>query len=413
MSVIKAFAALRPKPEYAADIAAPPFDVLDGGEAREMAEGNPYSFLHVSKAEIDLDGPISAYDGRVYAKAASNLGWLAANAMLRDDRPCLYIYRLTMDGAAQTGLVMCGSTGEYLSGRIRRHELTREDKERDRTRHIEATNANAEPVFLAYRHADNPGIRARLGAFTSGCQPVYDFTADDGIRHQVWVIDGAEDIEGFISDFQILPMIYIADGHHRSAAAANVAQSRRETGADPNAEYNYMLSVVFPDTELRILACNRVVKDLNGLSPDGFLSALSGLFAVSRSDTQVWPDRLHVFGMYLDKCWYRLELIHTETISGGLTGVLDVSVLQDAVLAPILGIGDPRTDKRIDFIGGVRGLGELEKMVDSGEMAVAFSLFPTSMDQLLAVAGADEIMPPKSTWFEPKLRSGLFIHMLK
>jgi len=412
MAVIKAFTALRPKPELAGLIASPPFDVLSSDEAREMADGNIYSFLRVVKPEVDLDRSIDVYDDRVYAKAASNLNWLAGAAMVQDSAPCLYIYRLTMNGAAQTGLVMCCSVDEYLAGAIKKHELTREDKERDRTRHIEATDANTEPVFLAYRHSDNTDIQGRLETYALGNNPIYDFVAGDGIRHQVWLVSSAEYIKTLIEDFRVLPALYIADGHHRSASAANVAVKRREGGTNPNAEFNYMLAVVFPDTELRIMDYNRVVKDLNGLASDSLLTRISGRFAVSFSDAPVRPGGPHEFGMYTDRRWYRLRLRETGETLKTPADMLNTSILQNTLLSPILGIGDPRTDKRIDFIGGARGLNELEKLVNSGEMAVAFSLFPTSMEQLMAIADAGEIMPPKSTWFEPKLRSGLFVHRL-
>jgi len=412
MSKIKPFTALRPKPGYADAVASPPFDVLTSDEAREMAKGNPYSFLRVVKPEIDLDPSIGVYDDRVYAMASRNLNELARSVMIRDKKPCLYIYRLTMGGAEQTGLVACGCVDEYLSGKIKKHELTREDKEMDRTRHIEATNANTEPIFLAYRHSDNPGIRERLKASTLNSEPAYDFIAMDGIRHQVWIVGGADEIDGYVRDFQQLPSMYIADGHHRSASAANVAMKRRECGYDPDAEFNFTLYTIFPDIELSIMDYNRVVKDLNGLSSSEFLAKVSRLYAVSASDAPVKPKKPHEFGLYLDRKWYRLALVEDDRISAAPISSLDVSVLQETILTPILGIGDPRSDKRIDFVGGVRGLGELEKRVGSGEMAVAFSLFPTSMGQLMSVADAGEVMPPKSTWFEPKLRSGLFVHML-
>ena len=411
MAIIKPFAALRPKLGYAGLISAPPFDVLNSDEAREMAKGNPYSFLRVSKPEIDLDPSIDIYDERVYAKAAENLKWLADRVMLRDSKPCLYIYRLTMNGAGRTGLVMSAAVDEYLSGAIKKHELTREDKERDRTRHMDAVNANAEPVFLAYRHRDNPAIKDSIAAFASNNEPAYDFVSGDNIRHQLWVVDPDEYITRLTEEFKVLPAMYIADGHHRSASAANLALSRRQGGANPEAEFNFTLSVVFPDTELSIMDYNRVVKDLNGLTADELLARISAEFDVHPSETPVRPSKPNEFGMYLDKKWRRLELKETVKISGTRTDALDVSILQNTILAPILGIGDPRADKRIDFVGGIRGLSELEKRVDSGEMALAFSLFPTSMEQLMAISDAGEIMPPKSTWFEPKLRSGLFVHL--
>ena len=413
MAIIKPFAALRPKPEYAELIAAPPYDVLSSDEAREMVKDNPHSFLRVDKSEVDLDQSINIYDDRVYTKAASNLNWLAQNAMVQDGKPCLYIYKLIMNGIEQTGLVACTSVDGYLSGAIKKHELTREDKERDRTRHIDMTNANTGPIFLAYRHMDNPEIRAKIASLTSSNPAVYDFTAEDGIKHLVWVIDNEDDIKGLIECFAVLPVLYIADGHHRNASAVNIAKKRRESDLDPNAEFNYTLSVIFPDEELRILDYNRMVKDLNGLSSDEFLSKVTERFIVSSSEAPVKPGKLNEFGMYMAKKWYRLELRETDRIQKNKTDALDVAILQNTILSPLLGIGDPRTDKRIDFVGGMRGLSELEKRVDSGEMTVAFSMYPTSMSQLMAIADAGEIMPPKSTWFEPKLRSGLFVHWLK
>ncbi|MDR1558846.1 MAG: DUF1015 family protein [Clostridiales bacterium] len=413
MAVIKAFAALRPKPEYAKLIAAPPYDVLSSDEAREAVKGNPYSFLRVDKPEVDLDTSIDIYDERVYAKAAENLGWLVRNVMTRDDGPRLYIYRLIMDGAPQTGLVACCSVDEYLSGAIKKHELTREDKERDRTRHIEATNANTGPIFLAYRHSDNPAISGIIAEYARDNESAYDFVSDDGITHQVWVIDNADVMSLLTDGFAIVPSLYIADGHHRNASAANVALKRRKNNADPGAEFNYTLSVIFPDTELRILACNRLVKDLNGLSDPELLERIRERFAVTPSATPLKPNKPRVFGMYMNKKWYRLELRENWRIPERQADALDVSVLQNELLTPILGIGDPRADKRLDFVGGIRGLRELEERVELGEMAAAFSMYPTSMNQLTSIADAGEIMPPKSTWFEPKLRSGLFTHWLE
>jgi len=413
MALIKAFAALRPQPADAGFTTAPPYDVISSDEAREMVNGNKYSFLRVEKPEVDFDRSVHADDERVYARAAANLRRLARVSMIQDRKPCLYIYRLTMNGAAQTGLVMCGSVDEYLSGAIKKHELTREDKERDRTRHIDAANANTEPIFLAYRDKDNPRIRVRLAELTQNGKPAYDFMPEDHIRHEVWLIDSDEEIGRLSGEFGILPAMYIADGHHRCAAAANVALERRKEDKNPNAEFNYTLSVVFPDTQLRIMDYNRVVKDLNDMSPDDLLSRISERFTVSSSDTPVKPRQPHEFGMYMDRKWRRLAWKGTGEAAKSLADALDVSILQNCLLSPILGIGDPRTDIRIDFIGGIRGLGELEKRVDSGGMAAAFSLFPTSMEQLMAIADAGEIMPPKSTWFEPKLRSGLFVHWLE
>ncbi|MDR2649608.1 MAG: DUF1015 family protein [Clostridiales bacterium] len=411
MAVIKAFAALRPKPEYAKLIAAPPYDVLSGDEARAAVKSNPYSFLRVDKPEADLDSA-NIYDDRVYARAAQNLNWLARNVMIQDRTPYLYIYRLIMGNVRQTGLVLCSSVDEYLSGVVKKHEQTRDDKERDRTRHIEATNANTGPIFLAYRRKDSPMIGDIAAACTLNNEPVYNFGSGDGITHQVWVIDSADVIMTLTDAFKAVPALYIADGHHRNAAAVNVALKRRKNNADPSAEFNYTMSVIFPDTELRIMDYNRVVKDLNGLSFSELLERVSERFNVSLEETPQKSDKWHVFGMYLNKKWYRLELKETSRVPKKQSDTLDVSILQNELLSPILGIGDPRVDKRIDFVGGARGMDELEKQVDSGEMAAAFSMYPTSMSQLMDIADAGEIMPPKSTWFEPKLRSGLFVHWL-
>ena len=418
MATISAFSALRPKVEYAKLVASLPYDVLNSDEARELVKDNPYSFLRVEKPEIDLDRSIDIYDDRVYAKAVDNLKWLSG-AMIQDKRPNLYIYRLIMDNIQQTGIVACTALDDYLSGVIKKHELTREDKERDRTRLVEATQANTSPVLMVYPDKDNPEIRNWIADYTSSHVPMYDFTSDDGITHQVWVVDSNEDIRQLTIDFSSLPVLYIADGHHRSASAAAVGQKRRMNAKAPEAhkcnscnsckDDTSLLSVIFPDVEMRILDYNRVVADLNNLSTDELLERLEERFVVSPSDTPVKPEKQREFGMYLSKKWYRLEFKGTLN-SDSQKDALDVSILQNELLKPILSISDPRTDRRIDFVGGLRGLGELEKRVNSGEMAVAFSLFPTSMSQLMAIADAGEIMPPKSTWFEPKLRSGLFVN---
>jgi len=421
MASIRPFSALRPRVEYASLIASPPYDVLNSDEARELVKDNPYSFLRVEKPEIDLDRSIDIYDDRVYAKAVENLDWLSG-AMIKDKRPNLYIYRLIMDNIQQTGLVTCSSLDDYLSGVIKKHELTREDKERDRTRLIEATQANTSPILMVYQDKDNPDIRIRIADYTSSHMPIYDFTSDDGITHQVWVVDSNEDIRQLTIDFRSLPSLYIADGHHRSASAAAVGLKLRKSAEAPEVhECNSctgckddacLLSVIFPDIEMRILDYNRVVTDLNNLSTDELLKCLEEQFIITPSENPVKPEKQREFGMYLSNKWYRLEFKGTLN-SDNQKDALDVSILQNELLKPILGIADPRLDRRIDFVGGLRGLGELEKRVNSGEMAVAFSLYPTSMSQLMAIADAGEVMPPKSTWFEPKLRSGLFVNMLK
>ena len=411
MSIVRPFKAVRPDPKLADKVAALPYDVMNSDEAREMVKDNPYSFLHVDKAEIDLDPSIDLYDAKVYEKAASNLQQMIKDKVfIQDDKPCLYIYRLTMNGRPQTGIVGCTSIDEYLEGSIKKHEHTRADKEIDRIKHVDITNAHTGPIFLAYRA--NSDINTTVDAWVKEHTADYDFVADDDVRHEAWVVDCADVIAKIQGAFAQVPALYIADGHHRNASAVKVGLKRRE--ADPNydkeAEFNFYLSVIFPDEQLYIMDYNRVVKDLNGLSEAEFISKVKEKFDVADSSDGA-PKKLHTFGMYLNKKWYMLtakpELIIDDPIEA-----LDVSILQKQLLFPILGIDDPRTNKRIDFVGGIRGLKELERRVDSGEVKVAFSMFPTSMDELLSVADAGEVMPPKSTWFEPKLRSGMFVHLL-
>ena len=411
MSVVRPFKAVRPDPKLADKVAALPYDVMNSDEAREMVKDNPYSFLHVDKAEIDLDPGIDIYDKKVYEKAASNLQQMIKDKVfIQDDKPCFYIYRLTMNGRPQTGIVGCTSIDEYLEGTIKKHEHTRADKEVDRINHVDITNAHTGPIFLAYRA--NADINAAVNKWVKEHTPAYNFVAEDDVRHEAWVVDCADVIAKIQGGFARVPALYIADGHHRNASAVKVGLKRREANPnyDKEAEFNFYLSVIFPDEQLYIMDYNRVVKDLNGLSEDEFISKVKEKFDVADSTDGV-PKKLHTFGMYLNKKWYMLtakpELIINDPIEA-----LDVSILQKQLLFPILGIDDPRTNKRIDFIGGIRGLKELERRVDSGEMKVAFSMFPTSMDELLSVADAGEVMPPKSTWFEPKLRSGMFVHLL-
>ena len=411
MSTVRPFRAVRPDPKRADMVAALPYDVMNSDEAREMVKGNPYSFLHVDKAEIDLDRNIDLYDPKVYEKAASNLNkMIEEKVFIQDDKPCLYIYRLTMNGRPQTGLVACTSIDEYLDGAIKKHELTRADKEADRIRHVDITNANTGPIFLTYRAKKQ--IDAIIEKWIAEHEAVYDFVSIDDVKHEAWVIDCDECILEIQKMFSQVPALYIADGHHRNASAVKVGLMRREANPeyDKNAEFNFYLSVMFPHEQLNIMDYNRIVKDLNGLTDDEFLVRIKEKFSIEPSDNGN-PPRLHTFGMYISKNWYILTA-KPEVIIDDPIQSLDVSILQKQVLS-LLGIGDPRTDKRIDFVGGIRGLQELERRVDSGEMKVAFAMFPTSMEQLLTVADAGKIMPPKSTWFEPKLRSGLFIHLLK
>ncbi len=408
MATIKPFRAFRPSGN-ADKIACPPYDVLNSAEARRMAQGNPYSFLHIDKPEIDLPENIDLYAPEVYQKAKENLErFIQTGVLKQEEKPCFYVYAQTMNGRTQYGLVAAASCEEYDQGIIRKHELTRKDKEDDRTRHVAALSATTGPVFLTY--PDQPEIDRKIAQITSEF-PVYDFTSDDGIKHTVWVIDNPLDIKFLMDAFAQIPILYIADGHHRSAAAANVARERKahnpkHTGSE---NYNFFLSVIFPAKQLYVMDYNRLVKDLNGLSKEAFLAKVSDKFDITETGREK-PQKRHDFGMYLEGKWYTLTAKKGDYDAADPVAALDVSILQENLLSPILGIGDPRTDKRIDFVGGIRGIGELKKRVDGGGWKVAFSMFPTSMEELMKVADAHKIMPPKSTWFEPKLRSGLIIY---
>jgi uncharacterized protein (DUF1015 family) len=411
MTTVRPFKAVRPDPKLVDKVAALPYDVMNSDEAREMTEGNPYSFLHVDKAEIDLDRGIDLYDPKVYEKAASNLNKMIDDKVfIQEEKPCLYIYRLTMDGRPQTGIVACTSIDEYLDGKIKKHELTRADKEADRIRHVDITNANTGPIFLTYRAMAE--IDEIIEKWITEHDAAYSFVAEDDIKHEAWVVDCDECILKIQSMFERNPALYIADGHHRNASAVKVGLMRREANPDydRNAEFNFYLSVMFPHDQLRIMDYNRIVKDLNGLTDDEFMNKLKEKFDVEQRDVGR-PQKPHTFGMYMNKKWYILTA-KPEVIIDDPIEALDVSILQKQILSSLLGISDPRTDKRVDFVGGKRGLKELERRVDSGEMRAAFAMYPTSMEQLLSVADAEKIMPPKSTWFEPKLRSGMFIHLL-
>ncbi len=411
MATIKAFKAIRPTPDKAADVAALPYDVYNRAEAREAVAGKPDSFLRVDRPETTMDPDIDLYDPAVYQQAKKNLDRLIDDHILiQDDQKQFYLYELKMGDQVQTGLVACTAVDEYLNGTIKKHELTRSEKEQDRIHHVDSCDANTGPIFLTYRHRD--AIDRRVKAIQEKA-PVYAFTAEDGIRHRVWCVDDAQDIEGFVSDFNDVPALYIADGHHRAASAVKVAQMRRKAhpGYSGDEPFNYFLSVIFPDNQLAILDYNRVVKDLNGLTADAFLDAVREKCDVEKVDQAYKPGQKGTFGMFLDDQWYALK-IHDDLVNpDDPVKSLDVSLLQEEVLSPILGIGDPRTDDRIDFVGGIRGLGELERRVHT-DMTVAFSMYPTSIHELMAIADAGLLMPPKSTWFEPKLRSGLFIHKL-
>jgi uncharacterized protein (DUF1015 family) len=398
---IRPFCALRPASGRAGDVLAPPYDVLSSEEARARADGKPWSFLHISKPEIDLDPAVDPYDRSVYAKGAENLKrMIAAGVMIRDPEPCYYVYRLSWRDRVQTGLAVAASLADYASNRIRKHELTTPTKEDDRVRQIEAVNAHTGPVMTAYPSA--PAIDAMLDELARG-EPEVDVTAEDGVRHQLWVIRNAAIIARLTQAFEALPALYIADGHHRSAAAARVAQARGNgSGADAD-----FLAVLFPHHEMTILDYNRVIRDLNGRSAEQLLAALGERFTVVPSDRPVRPSTAGEFGMFLGDRWYRLTLKPELIPLNDPIGRLPITLLARNAIEPLFGITEPRTDRRIDFVGGGRGLGELERRVKSGEMAVAFALYPTQMDDLMAVADAGGIMPPKSTWFEPKLADGM------
>ena len=412
MSVIRPFSALRPKKEYASAVAALPYDVMNSEEAREKVKDLPYSFLHVDKAEIDLPVGTDIYSDAVYAKAAENLKKLMSDGIcVLDSKKNLYIYRQTMGDVVQTGVVGCASVDDYLNGVIKRHELTRADKEEDRIRHVDTCDANTGPIFLAYR--EKAEINAVLDKYTA-LAPEYDFISDGGVRNEVWVVEDEADIKTLTDGFAQIPSLYIADGHHRAASAVKVALKRRAAHPDYTGEeeFNYFLAVYFRSNDLKILDYNRLIKDLNGLSPEELLSKLGESFTVEAHDGAVRPASRHSFGMYLDGKWYSLTLKDGIADESDPVESLDVSLLQKLVISRIFGIDDPRTDKRIDFVGGIRGLGELEKRCGE-DMRVAFSMYPTSLDELMRIADASQIMPPKSTWFEPKLLSGLFIHFLR
>ena len=405
MTLIRPFAALRPDTDRAADVVAPPYDVLSSAEARARAAGRPWSFLHISKPEIDLPESTDPHADEVYARASANLQqMLRQGVLVRDATPCYYIYRMVMGEHSQTGLVVAASVADYDSNRIRKHEFTRPDKEDDRVRQIEALNAQTGPVLLAYKSQER--VDTLLATAAEGV-PDVDLTADDGIRHTLWVVSDSDVIGQITTYFDAMEALYIADGHHRSAAASRVAASRPGDAAAAA-----FLAVIFPHRQMQIFDYNRVVRDLAGMTPEAFLARVAGSFSVIASQTAVHPEGPGIFGLYLAGQWYRL-VIKPDLTPDDPVGRLDVSLLADHLLAPVLGIEDPRRDTRIDFVGGIRGLGELEKRVGSGEMAAAFSMHPTRMEDLMAVADASEVMPPKSTWFEPKLADGLVSLLLE
>ena len=414
MARVKPFRGLRPPKELITEVASRPYDVLSSEEARNECAGNEKSLYHIIKPEIDFEPGTDEHDPKVYDKAVANFrkfqekGWL-----VQDPQENYYIYAQTMDGRTQYGIVVAAYVDDYMSGRIKKHELTRRDKEEDRMKHVRINNANIEPVFFAY--PDNAELDAIVAKYTAG-QPEYDFIAPgDGFGHTLWIIDQQEDIDAITKAFAAMPALYIADGHHRSAAAALVGAEKAQQNPNHKGdeEYNYFMAVCFPANQLTIIDYNRVVKDLNGLTPEEFLAAVSKNFVVEEKGTEIYkPNALHNFSLYLDGKWYSLTAKEGTYDDNDPIGVLDVTISSNLILDEILGIKDLRSDKRIDFVGGIRGLGELKKRVDSGEMKVALALYPVSMKQLMDIADTGNIMPPKTTWFEPKLRSGLIIHKL-
>ena len=413
MAVFKAFRALRPAPEKAAKVAALPYDVVDRQEAKAIGDKNPDSFLHVDRAEMDLPDETDLYDSSVYAKARENLHNMEADGtMIQDEAPCYYIYELTRKGKTQTGLAGCCSIDDYLNDVVKKHELTREDKEQDRIRHVDVCDANTGPIYLACKYPQE--LLDLMTQWKESHEPVYDFVADDEIGHRVWVIDGEKEKQIIADRFANISAVYIADGHHRAASAVKVGLKRRQEHPDykGDEEFNFFLSVVFPYDQLTILAYNRVVHDLNGMDEHAYIASLKFNFELMlMPGFPCKPVEKHCIGMYTGGQWYHLKAWEDICKDKDVVGQLDVSILQDKVLSPILGIGDPRTDKRIRFVGGSHKLTELAQLADATG-GVAFAMYPTSMEDLMKIADEGKLMPPKSTWFEPKLRSGLFIHKL-
>jgi uncharacterized protein (DUF1015 family) len=413
MALIKPFKGLRPRKDIAEKVASLPYDVMNVSEAQAMAEGNPYSFLRVSRPEIEFPAEADCYSDAVYEKGRENLQkFINDGILLQDDRDHYYIYRQKSGSVLQTGLVACASVDDYQDGVIRKHELTRADKEEDRIRHIDRLDANDEPVFYTYRN--NPAIAATISGITAE-EPEVRFTTDDGVEHTLWVVTDSEKISCLSKQFASIGTLYVADGHHRSAAASRVRDLRKQAnpGHNGSEEYNYFLTVIFPDSELNIMPYNRAVKCLNDRTIAEFITRVTEKFVITPHASSFSPGRTHEFGMYLDEKWYRITPKPGTFNEVDPVARLDVSILQDNLLSPILGIRNPRTDQRIHFVGGVRGIAELERLVDSGDFKVAFSMYPTSISELMELSDEGKIMPPKSTWFEPKLRSGLFVHLLK
>lgn len=413
MATIKPFCAIRPSQEYASMVAALPYDVMDSIEAREAVKDNPYSFLHIDKAEIDLEPSVDPYDKSVYLKARENLNKLInENIMQQDTNECFYIYRQIFNGRSQTGLVSCASIDEYIDNTIKKHELTRADKEADRTNHVDVCDANTGPIFLTYQGKDE--IDRVIDCYKK-TEPVYDFVCPQGVKQTVWIIDKRKDIDLLVNAFLNVKSLYIADGHHRCASAVNVGQKRRKQFPNYTGEekFNFFLAVLFKSDELSIMDYNRLIKDYNGYNKFEIIDKIKNNFDIEKKqDKEPYrPIKKHTFGMYIDGEWYALSSKQGSFDPDNPVERLDVSILQNNLIAPVFNITDPRTDKRIDFTGGIRGLKELEKRVNQ-DMAVAFSMYPTTIDDLIAIADANKIMPPKSTWFEPKLLSGLFIYKL-
>ncbi|MGN6294374.1 MAG: DUF1015 domain-containing protein [Chitinophagaceae bacterium] len=406
MAIIQPFQALRPRQDLADKVASRPYDVLNSSEAKEEAKDNPFSFLHITKAEIDLSDGIDPHSQDVYEKAGQNLlDFQQKGILFTEEKPCYYIYRLIMDGRSQTGLVCVSSVQDYFNDVIKKHEFTRPEKEKDRIDHMKTIRAQTGNVFMAYNNVKE--LDAIINNWKDYHSPVYDFTADDGIQHTIWVVDEDSIVSEITRLFgQKVPATYIADGHHRAASAAKVSRELKDSSSA-----GFFLTTIFPASELAIMDYNRVVKDLNGYDADDFISALQDDFMITHSSEPVKPAHQHEFGMYLDKQWYILTS-RKDTYTLDPIGVLDVTILSNNILDKLLGIKDQRTDKRIDFVGGIRGLGELEKRVNSGEMKVAFSLYPVTIQQLFDIADSGNVMPPKSTWFEPKLRDGLLTHLI-
>lgn len=412
MAVLKPFKAVRPKDEYASQVGALPYDVMNSEEAREMVKDKPYSFLHVDKAEVDLPQGIDIYSAEVYEKAKENLDALSENGICKqDEKPMLYVYRQIMNGREQTGIVGCTAVDDYINNVIKKHEFTRADKEADRIRHVDTLDANTGPIFLTHR--ENKTVSDITENWKNTHTPCYDFVSDDGVSQTVWVIDDDAVIDTLVNEFAEIPYLYIADGHHRCASAVRVGERRRGDGEyDKNAEFNFFLSVIFPCDQLKIMDYNRVIADLNGNTSEEFIAKMGEKFVVEETDESPYsPKERHTFGMYLDNKWYKVTAKQEFINENDPVECLDVSILQNNLITPILGIEDPRTDKRIDFVGGIRGLGELERRCAEG-MKLAFAMYPTSLNELMDIADAGKVMPPKSTWFEPKLLSGLFIHKL-